>query len=54
VTLGDDSYRAIAGHLNEATAGATTEITITPLAAPVFREFSPDVGMQLIVVDAHD
>ena len=48
VTIGDDNYHIIGGHLNEAKVGATAEITFIPLPAAFTRKADKNTGMKLI------
>ena len=46
-TLGDDRFGSLAGHLKQATVGATCEITILTLAGTVERYKDEEVGLNL-------
>lgn len=48
VVLGDSQYRAIAGHLQDATVGGTLEITVIPFARRFVREKDPETGLNTI------
>lgn len=47
-TFGDRQGQVFGGHLNEASISATGEIYIHTIDAHVGREFSPEVGLNLI------
>jgi len=48
VVLAEQDYRAIGGHLVDATVGATCEITIEPLNYQLTRRPDPDSGINTI------
>lgn len=47
VTLGDSSFRALAGHLFEAECAVTVEIYIQRKKTRVERQFSEEIGLNL-------
>ena len=47
ITLGQEDYTTIAGHLNEAVISATGEIIIEPFVGNVERAFDDDIGLNL-------
>ncbi len=47
-TVGDRGFHAFAGHLKEATIGASCEIYLTPIDARVTRTFDPEIGLKLL------
>lgn len=48
VTLGDEDYRVIGGHLQNAVVSITTEITVIPFQNPIVRKMDADIGLKLI------
>jgi predicted DNA-binding protein with PD1-like motif len=49
--LGNEALEAKAGHIKEATIGATAELTITPFAKPLERDVNPETGFGPIVTE---
>jgi uncharacterized protein len=47
-TLTGEDYKAFGGHLNEAWVGATCELVLVIIDGRVDREFSPEIGLNLI------
>ncbi|HWR44553.1 PPC domain-containing DNA-binding protein [Sporomusa sp.] len=48
ITVTDSSYQAFGGHLNWGIVGATSEIIIDVIDVEVDREFSKEIGLNLI------
>ena len=48
ITAGDAEGRAVGGHLNTAVVSATSEIVLHLIDGTVEREFSPEVGLNLL------
>jgi len=48
ITLADAEGSAFAGHLNSATVSATAEVFITRIDGEVDREFSQEIGLNLL------
>ncbi len=48
VAFVDSNYRLFGGRLFSGTVGSTAEITIIPLASPVYRKYDPQTGIELI------
>ncbi|MBU6389081.1 DNA-binding protein [Patescibacteria group bacterium] len=48
VTLGDDQYRAIGGHLAEATVGGTIELFLTAYPVVINRKKDAETGLNLL------
>lgn len=46
--IGDDQFDLFGGHLINAYASASTEITVTPLAYPIIRKKHPELNIQII------
>ena len=46
--ISDHSFKALAGHLVEATVGVTVEITIIPMPGPIYREFNEEFQLELV------
>jgi predicted DNA-binding protein with PD1-like motif len=49
VVLGNGDLKATAGHIKEATIGATAELTITPFSKPLERQVDSETGFGPIV-----
>lgn len=49
ITLADENQKAIGGNLNRAIISATGEIIIDTIEGKVDREFSEDVGLNLLI-----
>ena len=47
--LGEGTLQARAGHIKEATIGATAELTITPFSKPLERQVNPETGFGPII-----
>lgn len=47
--LGDEKGNAIAGHLDDGTVTALTEVTIIPMQGEVIRQYDPKTGFESLV-----
>ena len=48
VTLAGEDFKAVAGHLNEATVTATTEIVLNPVEGKLSKKIDPISGLNLL------
>ena len=48
VNLGNDEHKSFAGHLNSAIVSATVEVVIDAIEGEVEREFSDEIGLNLL------
>lgn len=48
ITIGDENFNAYGGHLNQAIISATAEIIIDLIDGSLDREFSDEVGLNLL------
>ena len=47
ITLSDEGYHALGGHLSAAVVSGTCELVVTEIAGEMDREFDPGVGLNL-------
>jgi len=50
VTLGDNEFRSLCGHLKEAVVSATCEIILVGLEAGIGRAKDPEIGLNLLAL----
>lgn len=51
VVLGDEKFKALAGHIKDTQIGVTVELTIVPFTKPLKRAVDPDTGFGPIVTE---